>query len=102
MSRRARLAPWVLATLLAGVGCDGEYESPTYPAAQAAAVQPGMTKAQVVGLLGRPHHMFVQDPNGIVEIWAYVNQYREERFQIGFDADGNVVRTETVSTLPPR
>lgn len=94
----------IVALLASGTSCAGPLPEWHYARDKAAAIRVGMTKDDVTALMGRPNHMFLQTPNGVVEVWAYADGYDDggtstaasSYFRIGFDSSGRVVATQVV------
>ena len=66
-------------------------------AQEAQRIQPGMTKADVVGILGEPRTTVGEGEGERLTFWTFDDSQRvRSRVYVTFDAEGKVVDVETV------
>jgi outer membrane protein assembly factor BamE (lipoprotein component of BamABCDE complex) len=71
--------------------------APVDVAQEAQRIQPGMTKADVVGILGEPRTTVGESDGERLTFWTFDDSQRvRSRVYVTFDAEGKVVDVETV------
>ncbi len=93
-----------LALVLGGCVGDLDVDKRTFAIEHAPELHRGMTKDQIVAVLGQPHYLFKQDRAEMPELWTYVDEPSGPRsrqiLRIFFDPGGLVARLEMRRSRP--
>ena len=90
----------VAAVALILAGCVGtlDHETRMFAIERVPELQRGMTKDQIVAVLGQPHYMFKEDRPQTPELWTYVSEPSgppsRQILRVFFDPSGQVARLE--------
>ena len=96
MTRVAIVA--TLALILGGCVGSLDVEERMFAIDRVPQLQRGMTKDQIIAVLGQPHYMFKQDRPQTPELWTYVSEPSgppsRQILRVFFDPAGQVARLE--------
>jgi len=87
-----------LALILGGCVGSLDVEERMFAIDRVPQLQRGMTKDQIIAVLGQPHYMFKQDRPQTPELWTYVSEPSgppsRQILRVFFDPAGQVARLE--------